>query len=49
MTINESMALKSPKDNKEIIIPQADKGNCTVVLKSHIPGEEIQSTRIRGL
>jgi hypothetical protein len=42
ITRKESMALKSLKDNKEIIILQADKGNCIV-------GEDTQSTTVKGL
>jgi hypothetical protein len=32
MTRKESVALKSLEDSKEILILQADRGNCTVVL-----------------
>jgi hypothetical protein len=37
------MALKSLKDNKEIRILQADKGNCMVVLKNSTFKEKLSS------
>jgi hypothetical protein len=35
------MALKSLKHNKEVRIPQADKGNCTVVFNESAYNEKI--------
>jgi hypothetical protein len=43
ITRKESMALKSLKDNTEILIIHADKGNCTVVLNESTYKEKISS------
>jgi hypothetical protein len=45
----ESMALKSLKDNKEIRILQADKGNCTVMLNESTYKEKISSLLESGV
>jgi hypothetical protein len=43
VTRKESMTLKFLKDNKEIRILQADKGNCTVVLNASTYKEKVPS------
>jgi hypothetical protein len=49
MTRRESMALKSLKNNRQIRILQADKGNCTVVLNESTYKEKISSLLDSGV
>jgi hypothetical protein len=49
ITRKESVTLKSLKDNKEIIILKADKGNCTVVLDESTHKEKISSLLESGV
>jgi hypothetical protein len=43
ITSQESVALKSLRDYKEIRTLQADKGNCTVILNESSYNEKISS------
>jgi hypothetical protein len=45
----ESVALKSLKNNKEIRILQADKGNCTVMLNESTYAQKISSLLESGV